>query len=552
MRVKLRFLIALTSCCVLVGLLLASIPEPVSRAGNNFIGFSAADGSRAVAYQIDPAHTGSQSDTVAPPLVERWSRNLGGPISYPLIAEGKVFVTIANQTPSGTSGSRLYALDAATGATSWGPIDISGSRPWSGIAYDAGRIFALNYDGLLRAFDAASGILFWQTRLVPETQVWAFDTPPTALGGLVYTAGARFGGTLFAVSQQDGSIRWTALVENGNASSPTVSAGGVYVSYICSQAYDFSPASGNLIWHHDSTCSGGGGATTVLFGGRLYSRDVSHLGSVVLNSNTGEEIGSFQADKTPAFSGSTGYFYRNVSTLEARDVVSGALKWSFNGDGTLSSAPIVVNGYVYVASNSGKLYALDGGTGANVWTGNLGSPFPHHSEGFDVSVPFPGLGAGNGMIVVPAGASLIAYESATVTPTPTPTPSPIQLLLDASGPALDQVAALDSILFLRDPFPVVNDSNVLNLGNDRNTRVIVFVTNLQLAPGEASTAVVVNLIASNSQVYEVAAEDVRPVPGFDFTQIVFRLPDSLAAGTFTVRVKALGQVSNAGTIRIRI
>lgn len=93
---------------------------------------------------------------------------------------------------------------------------------------------------------------------------------------------------------------------------------------------------------------------------------------------------------------------------------------------------------------------------------------------------------------------------------------------------------------------------MFNLGSDRNTRVITFVTNLQLAQGETSATVVVNLIASNSQVYDVAAEDVRPVPGFDFTQVVFRLPDNLAAGPCTIRVKAHGQVSNAGTLRIRI
>src|SRR6185295_15247395 len=62
---------------------------------------------QAVAYQIDPAHTGSQFDTVSPPLGKRWTRDFGGPMSYPLIAGGKVYVT---------SFSRLYALDATTGA----------------------------------------------------------------------------------------------------------------------------------------------------------------------------------------------------------------------------------------------------------------------------------------------------------------------------------------------------------------------------------------------------------------------------------------------------
>jgi outer membrane protein assembly factor BamB len=422
--------IALISCFVLFELFAVSSPKPNSQTKNYSTGSQEASGAQAVAYQINPAHTGSQSDTVAPPLVQRWTRDLGGPISYPLIAEGKVYVTVRIQPPTGPSVSKLYALDAVTGATSWGPIDLAGTRGWSGLAYEAGRIFALNYDGQLRAFDVASGALFWETQLMTApNQVWAFSSPPTALGGLVYTAGARFGGTVYAVSQQDGSIKWTATVENGHASSPAVSADGVYVSYSCNEAFAFSPSNGNLLWHHDAPCGGGGGATTVLFGGRLYARDFV-LGNVVLNATTGEEISTFGADLAPAFSGSTGYYYRNVSNLQARDAVTSAVKWSFEGDGTLSCAPIVVNGYVYVGSNSGKLYALDASTGANVWTGNLGSAVPYHSEGFDVSRPTPGLGAGDGMIVVPAGNLLVAYQSDSPTATPTPTPTPGQNPID--------------------------------------------------------------------------------------------------------------------------
>src|SRR6266403_1180164 len=40
----------------------------------------------AVAYQIDATHSGAQFDTIVPPLAQRWSRDLGGQISYPLIA----------------------------------------------------------------------------------------------------------------------------------------------------------------------------------------------------------------------------------------------------------------------------------------------------------------------------------------------------------------------------------------------------------------------------------------------------------------------------------
>jgi hypothetical protein len=129
---------------------------------------------------------------------------------------------------------------------------------------------------------------------------------------------------------------------------------------------------------------------------------------------------------------------------------------------------------------------------------------------------------------------------------------PLQLLLDESGPALDEAAALDSVLFTRDPFPIVNRANLLNLGPDPNTRVIIFVTNLQLAQGEASSSVVVNLIDSNNQTYDLAAEDVRAVPNFHFTQVIFRLPNNLAMGTCAIKVRAHGQTSNVGTIRIRI
>jgi len=151
---------------------------------------------------------------------------------------------------------------------------------------------------------------------------------------------------------------------------------------------------------------------------------------------------------------------------------------------------------------------------------------------------------------------LNAGPSATPTPTPSPSPSPtaspMQLILDTSGPAIDQVAALDSMLFLRDPFSVVNTNNLLNLGSVRNTRVVVFVVNLQLAQGETASSVLVNLIDSRNQSYDLAAEDVRLVPNFSFTQVIFRLPDGISAGTCLVRVKAHGQVSSAGTIRIRV
>jgi hypothetical protein len=61
----------------------------------------------------------------------------------------------------------------------------------------------------------------------------------------------------------------------------------------------------------------------------------------------------------------------------------------------------------------------------------------------------------------------------------------------------------------------------------------------------------VNLTGSNNEAYNLPAEDVRPVISSNFAQVVFRLPDALAPGTCTIKVKARGQESNLGTIRIK-
>jgi CSLREA domain-containing protein len=124
------------------------------------------------------------------------------------------------------------------------------------------------------------------------------------------------------------------------------------------------------------------------------------------------------------------------------------------------------------------------------------------------------------------------------------------LILDESGPDANQAAAFDSLLFVRDPFHVQSVASWLDLGADRNTRVMIFAANLQLNQGETASAVVVSLVDANNQSFDAAAEDVRVVPNFGFAQVRFRLPDNLTPGVCLVTVKAHGQISNTGTIRI--
>jgi hypothetical protein len=124
------------------------------------------------------------------------------------------------------------------------------------------------------------------------------------------------------------------------------------------------------------------------------------------------------------------------------------------------------------------------------------------------------------------------------------------LVLEQSGPVTQQAAAIDALLFTRDPFRVKSTFTWLNVASVENTRVMIFVQNLRLNQGETAANVVVNLVDGNNQSFDVPAADVRVVPNVNFTQVLFRLPDTLAPGTCKVTVKAHGQASNMGTIRI--
>ncbi|MGZ5480375.1 MAG: alpha/beta fold hydrolase [Pyrinomonadaceae bacterium] len=124
---------------------------------------------------------------------------------------------------------------------------------------------------------------------------------------------------------------------------------------------------------------------------------------------------------------------------------------------------------------------------------------------------------------------------------------PLALALEENG---QTSAALDSVLHTRDPFQAINPANVLNISVDKNTRLVVFVTNLQLAAGEPPSSVVVNLVDAAGMGYDIPAEDVRLVPNVPLTQIIFRLPNNLASGTVALRVRAQTRLSDAAIVRI--
>ena len=368
--------------------------------------FASASPPDATAYQITVDHAGvtTSGGVLALQEAPRWSVQLSGPSSYPIIAGGGVFVTSVSDTGS-PYGTRLYAFDAQTGAQLWTPIELPGTYRWSALTYDGGTLFALNFDGLLRTFSATTGLPGWSVQLPGQ---YAFSAAPTASNGVVYVSGAGSGGTLYAVDETNGTILWARSVANGDQSSPAVGPNGVYVVYSCPNIFAFD-LSGNPLWHYPDPeqCSGGGGKTAVYAGGRLYARDPAN-GGFILDALTGQLVGSFTAGTAPAVTATTGYHVYQ-GNLFAMDLATGAQKWRFAGDDSLSSAPLVIDQTVIVGSGAGKLYGVNAATGNVTWQVTTGDSIPAPDEQ-NVSQPLTGLAAANGLLVVPTSNKLFAYS----------------------------------------------------------------------------------------------------------------------------------------------
>ncbi len=354
----------------------------------------------AVSFQINNSHNGYIAFASASlPSAASWSVNLGGTPSNALIVGNRVYVFA---TISGNS--ELFALNGATGATLWGPIEFPGA---AGFTYDAGTLFVnsgpITASGVLTALDAASGKQKWA---VPLPGQFAESWPGIAADGVVYLLDV---GLLTAFNESDGTQLWSVQQKSGTDGSVAGTVDGIYVAAPELSA-DFRPRGGSLIWSAALGGDGGGGYIPAVNGGAVYSANSTDFSGDVYAAETGALLGAFAASAIPAVSPTSAYTLYN-STLQATSLKNGYVEWSFVGDGNLVTAPIVVNNYVFVGSSSGNVYALDAAGGTELWSKNLGAAIPGApNAAFN---PMTGLSAGDGLLVVSAGNTVNAFVLST-------------------------------------------------------------------------------------------------------------------------------------------
>jgi outer membrane protein assembly factor BamB len=351
---------------------------------------------------MNEAHDGviitSNGATYPPQSAPTWTRNLGAPVSYPLIAGGMVFVATANADNS--YGNQLYALDAQTGAIVWGAVSVSGTCFGSGLTYENGRVFLLMFDGGLHAFNASNGAALWTAQL---PGYW-YEASPNAYGGIVFISGNA---GLSAVDETSGTILWNVPAGTTDWASPAVSSEGVYMQegYGCNaSAYD--PVLGTGLWQTKSPCNSPWGYASVVKNGIFFGRVGGSLD--LFDATTGTSKGQLGSGSAPAIT-DTAVITLNAGLLSSTRLSDLAPTWTFSGDGHLVTAPVVVNNTVFVGSGSGNVYGVDATGGAQLWMGVSPTPINSDSENGG-PMPPSGPAAGENVLIFLAGNSLVAWQ----------------------------------------------------------------------------------------------------------------------------------------------
>lgn len=195
--------------------------------------------------------------------------------------------------------NQVLALDSKTGSLIW-------SHEWSmprevvsccgfqnrGVALFGSSLFVATFDGRLRALEASTGKLLWETRLVDYRRDYHITSAPLAIPGrvIVPISGGQFGapGRLIAVDSKTGQILWSfnTIADDENASSwagESAKHGGA--APWMTGSYD--PERDWIYWGTGHPAPSYNG--DVRKGDNLYSSSL-----VVLDGSTGQRVWHFQ------------------------------------------------------------------------------------------------------------------------------------------------------------------------------------------------------------------------------------------------------------------
>lgn len=346
---------------------------------------SLSSGSRAgdwAMFRHNISHSGAVGDAgTGIQGIVKWTFATGSAIhSSPAIAGGLVYF--------GSTDSKVYAVDAATGEKRWeypagAWIETSPSVA-NGIVYFGGN------DGVFHAVNAETGEKLWTypTR-------FPLASSPAIADNIVYFGADDY--NIYALDAQTGTKIWSRSLRSLVKSPPVVSGGILYVGGGNEFSYALDPFTGRTRLQFMSfapvySAPGIGEDNKVYFGttdGALFAVEATArtwprehflrpfwMQTYVMGlpvprppaqsgflwaMRLGKSINS-----SPAVVGNKLYIGAD-SKLLAINLQKPEKLWEFKAGGAINSSPAVVNNVVYIGSNDGRLYAVSAKDGKKLW-----------------------------------------------------------------------------------------------------------------------------------------------------------------------------------------
>jgi outer membrane protein assembly factor BamB len=283
-------------------------------------------------------------------LTRRWKVDVGTGYAAPIVVGDRVFA-FSRQGEDEV----MRALDAATGKVFWetrynatykpnpAATRTHGTGPKSTPAYDDGRLFTLGMAGAVTAFDAITGKQLWQKPGGAVEPLYHTAMSPLVDRGLaIVHVGGHNAGALTAFDTRTGDVKWSWNGDGPAYGSPIVAdlAGTRQVVTMTQEnLVGVSAATGELLWRRPYSVRATRNAVTPIIHGQT-----------IIVSGLGMPVTGFRL------------VHRSGQWLQ-EDV------WT-NNDATMDmSTGVLIENLLYGFSprNSGQYFAIDANTGETRW-----------------------------------------------------------------------------------------------------------------------------------------------------------------------------------------
>lgn len=213
-----------------------------------------------------------------------------------------------------------------------------------------GRLYMVDIDAVVTAYDVATGARVWATPIHPD----GANASSRFGGGVSFFDGRVFAtsglGDVVALNAADGAQVWKVKPGGPLRGAPSLANGQVYVLSQDSQIYALSQADGSIQWNQSASLESQG-----VFG---VAAPAASQGTVVAGFASGEL---------------NAYRYENGRLLWQDTLSRTSASTSVSALSDIDADPVIDQGRAYAIGQGGRLVAIDLGTGQRIWEQNFAS-----------------------------------------------------------------------------------------------------------------------------------------------------------------------------------